>query len=120
MHGCAGIIDEEKRVKHTKFGSKIEDAVRDPSKCKVKLKAENVDISYPPIVQSGGVYDLRPSAVNDDRPMQYDVVLMGIGEAFPHAVTIYTFILSLLLSTTCTEQHVRAWHAGIPRHAGIP
>jgi nucleosome binding factor SPN SPT16 subunit len=79
----AGIIDEEKKVKHSKFGQKIDEVISDPAKCKVKLKADNVDISYPPIVQSGGVYDLRASATNDDRPLQYDVVLMAIGEAFP-------------------------------------
>lgn len=77
----AGIIDEEKKVKHTKFGQKIEEIVTDPSKINVKLKADMVDISYPPIVQSGGVYDLRAGAANDDRPLQYDVVLMAIGAA---------------------------------------
>lgn len=45
----------------------------------VKLNQENVDISHPPIVQSGGTYDLRPSAVNDERPLQYDVILLAIG-----------------------------------------
>ena len=29
--------------------------------------------------QSGGVYDLRASAVNDERVLQYDVVLIAIG-----------------------------------------
>lgn len=81
ISNIAGIIDEEKKVKHSKFGQKIEEVITDPSKIKIKLKPENVDISYPPIVQSGGVYDLRPSATTDDRPLQYDVVLMAIGEA---------------------------------------
>lgn len=27
--------------------------------CQVKLKAEMVDIAYPPIIQSGGKYDLK-------------------------------------------------------------
>ncbi|KAK9903552.1 hypothetical protein WJX75_008667 [Coccomyxa subellipsoidea] len=76
------IIDEEKKVKHSKFGQKIDEVISDPAKCKVKLKADNVDISYPPIVQSGGVYDLRASATNDDRPLQYDVVLMAIGARY--------------------------------------
>lgn len=29
------------------------------SLCQVKLKAEMVDIAYPPIIQSGGKYDLK-------------------------------------------------------------
>ena len=48
---CAEIIDEERKVKHARFGSRIEEAMTDPDKVKVKLRAENVDISYPPIVQ---------------------------------------------------------------------
>lgn len=85
----AGIIDEEKKVKHTKFGQKIEEVITDPSKINVKLKADMVDISYPPIVQSGGVYDLKAGASNDERPLQYDVVLMAIGAArFPSFLTV--------------------------------
>ncbi|CAL8465250.1 g4785 [Coccomyxa elongata] len=76
------IIDEEKKVKHTKFGQKIEEVITDPSKINVKLKADMVDISYPPIVQSGGVYDLKAGASNDERPLQYDVVLMAIGTRY--------------------------------------
>lgn len=53
----------------------------------VKLNRDNVDISYPPIVQSGGAYDLRPSAANDERPLQYDVVLLAIGApGFPKLI----------------------------------
>lgn len=85
----AGIIDEEKKVKHTKFGQKIEEVITDPSKINVKLKADMVDISYPPIVQSGGVYDLKAGASNDERPLQYDVVLMAIGVAcLPSCLTL--------------------------------
>lgn len=38
-------------MKHARFGARIEEALTDPEKAKVKLKAENCDISYPPIVQ---------------------------------------------------------------------
>ncbi len=43
-----------------------EEAILDPSKVGVKLKADAVDIAYPPSFQSGGAYDLRPSAPCDD------------------------------------------------------
>lgn len=69
-------------MKHAKFGQKIEEVILEPLKMSVKLKAEAVDISYPSIVQSGGVYDLKASAVNDERPLQYDVVLIAIGGRF--------------------------------------
>lgn len=75
----AGIIDEEKKVRHAKFTAKLEEAITDPAKLGIKLRADNVDIAYPPIVQSGGVYDLRASAQSDDRHLQYDVITASIG-----------------------------------------
>ena len=43
------------------------------------LQQDLLDSAYPPTVQSGGVYDLKASAQNNDRPLQYDVILMSIG-----------------------------------------
>ena len=77
----AGIIDEEKKVRHAKFTAKLEEAITDPAKLGIKLRADNVDIAYPPIVQSGGVYDLRASAQSDERHLQYDVITASIGAA---------------------------------------
>ncbi len=48
------VIDESKKVKHSKLCSSTEEVITDPSKINVKLKKENVDIAYPPIFQSGG------------------------------------------------------------------
>ena len=35
----AGIIDEEKKVRHSKLADKIEEVISDPSKMEIKLKA---------------------------------------------------------------------------------
>ena len=61
MPQIEGVIDEEKKVAHSKLGSKTEDVIMDPSKIKYKVKDDKVDICYIPMVQSGGEYDLRPS-----------------------------------------------------------
>eukprot|EP00955_Chlamydomonas_euryale_P086243 364199-Chlamydomonas_euryale.AAC.5 len=53
------IVDENKKVKHSKLSTATEEAIVDPSKVNVKLRADNVDIAYPPIFQSGGNYDLK-------------------------------------------------------------
>lgn len=48
----------------------------------MKLKAENVEICYPFIVQSGGEYDLRWSAGSNDRTLVYEptgVVICQLG-----------------------------------------
>ncbi|KAJ7569137.1 hypothetical protein O6H91_01G063000 [Diphasiastrum complanatum] len=79
------VIDEEKTITHAELMDDTETAILDPSKAKVKLRADNVDICYPPVFQSGGVFDLRPSAMSDDEPLYYDatgVIICAIGARY--------------------------------------
>lgn len=66
-------------MKHSKMAEQIEEAITNPASIGVKLKQDLLDAAYTPTVQSGGVYDLKASAQNNDRPLQYDVILMSIG-----------------------------------------
>ncbi|KAJ4952611.1 hypothetical protein NE237_029443 [Protea cynaroides] len=79
------VIDEEKRVSHSSLMDETEKVILDPARAKVKLKAENVDICYPPIFQSGGEFDLRPSASSNDENLYYDstsVIICAIGSRY--------------------------------------
>ncbi|XP_022862187.1 FACT complex subunit SPT16-like [Olea europaea var. sylvestris] len=79
------VIDEEKKVAHSSLMDDTEKAILDPVKIGVKLKAENVDICYPPIFQSGGTFDLRPSASSNDEYLYYDsasVIICAIGSRY--------------------------------------
>ncbi|KAH7421678.1 hypothetical protein KP509_13G070600 [Ceratopteris richardii] len=79
------VIDEEKTITHAELMDDTEKAVIDPSKAKVKLKADNVDICYPPVFQSGGVFDLKPSAISNEDPLYYDaygVIVCAIGARY--------------------------------------
>ncbi|XP_057494352.1 FACT complex subunit SPT16-like [Actinidia eriantha] len=79
------VIDEEKKVTHSSLMDDTEKAILEPTKVKVKLKAENVDICYPPIFQSGGNFDLRPSASSDDEHLYYDsasAIICAIGSRY--------------------------------------
>ncbi|KAM7259484.1 hypothetical protein ACFE04_015225 [Oxalis oulophora] len=79
------VIDEEKKVTHSSLMEEAEKAIMDPTKAKVKLKADNVDICYPPIFQSGGEFDLRPSAQSNDEHLYYDsesVIICAIGARY--------------------------------------
>lgn len=76
------IVDEGKSVKHSKLSELTEEVITDPSKLGVKLKPENVDIAYPPIVQSGGKYDLKVSAPSDDSPLHDGVIVVSIGTRY--------------------------------------
>ena len=53
-------MDSEKKVKHSALSDEAEADLLDPvAKLGVKLRKEVVDAAYPPIIQSGGVYDLK-------------------------------------------------------------
>lgn len=76
------IIDDEKKVKHSKLSEQTEEVITDPAKCGIKLKAENVDIAYPPLFQSGGKYDLKVSASCDDTPLHDGVIVVALGTRY--------------------------------------
>ncbi|KAF8086502.1 hypothetical protein N665_0623s0009 [Sinapis alba] len=79
------VIDEEKDVTHSLLMGLTEKAILDPTKAGVKLKPECVDICYPPIFQSGGKFDLKPSAVSNDDLLTYDaggIIICGVGARY--------------------------------------
>ncbi|KAL3643030.1 FACT complex subunit spt16 [Castilleja foliolosa] len=79
------VIDEEKKVTHASLMEDTEKAILDPIKIGVKLKADNVDICYPPIFQSGGMFDLKPSASSNDDYLYYDsssIIISAIGSRY--------------------------------------
>ncbi|XP_065852124.1 FACT complex subunit SPT16-like [Euphorbia lathyris] len=79
------IIDEEKKVSHSFLMDDTEKTILQPARIKVKLKAENIDICYPPIFQSGGVFDLKPSAASNDEYLYYDptsIIICAIGSRY--------------------------------------
>ena len=45
------MIDEEKKIKHSALAKETEAFLTDPSKLDIKLRKENVDIAYYPMVQ---------------------------------------------------------------------
>nr|GMD47101.1 FACT complex subunit SPT16-like [Ipomoea batatas] len=79
------VIDEEKKVTHSSLMGDTEKVILEPARIKVKLKAENVDICYPPIFQSGGEFDLKPSASSNDQNLYYDstsVIICAVGSRY--------------------------------------
>ncbi|XWS58057.1 hypothetical protein CRYUN_Cryun08bG0002500 [Craigia yunnanensis] len=79
------VIDEEKKISHATLMDETEKAIVNPQLAKVKLKPENVDICYPPIFQSGGEFDLRPSAASNEENLYYDsasVILCAVGARY--------------------------------------
>ncbi|KAK9143266.1 hypothetical protein Syun_012666 [Stephania yunnanensis] len=79
------IIDDERKVSHSSLMMDTEKTILEPTRIKVKLKAENVDICYPPIFQSGVEFDLRPNASSNDESLYYEstsVIICAIGARY--------------------------------------
>ncbi|KAB2621682.1 FACT complex subunit SPT16-like [Pyrus ussuriensis x Pyrus communis] len=79
------VIDEEKKISHSSLMDDTEKVILEPAKIKVKLTAANVDICYPPIFQSGGQFDLKPSASSNDENLCYDstsVIICAVGSRY--------------------------------------
>jgi len=77
------IIDEEKQIKHENFTENIENALDESRRSKLKFPSDaSIDMAdwcYPPIVQSGGVYDLKPSAVSNNDYLHADTIICSLG-----------------------------------------
>ena len=62
-HGCIKtveeIIDESTVITHETLAQKLDDMIEDPSQIGLKIPKDDVASCYFPIVQSGGVYDLK-------------------------------------------------------------
>ncbi|KAI1947601.1 FACT complex subunit spt16 [Ophidiomyces ophidiicola] len=78
------LLDEEKKMSHRALSAKI-DAKLDDAKFFNKLKlpaqfdAQHIDWAYGPIVQSGGNYDLKFSAISDSNNLQAGIIIATFG-----------------------------------------
>ncbi len=84
MNKILSVIDEGRKVSHSKLSEDIESVVtgqlkRFKTKLPPTLDTELVDICYPPIIQSGGNYSLKPSALSNDDSLHFGIVLCSLG-----------------------------------------
>lgn len=82
MEDMEMIIDDEKKVSHEKISTDIEEVFEDPAKIKVSIDPVDIEPCYPPIVQSGGKYDLKPSAQSSTDHLKYDVIICSLGARY--------------------------------------
>ncbi|GJS96898.1 FACT complex subunit SPT16 [Tanacetum coccineum] len=109
------VIDEEKVVSHSSLMDATEMVILDPAKVKVKLKATNCDICYPPIFQSGGKFDLRPKASSNDDNLYYDsgsVIICALGSRYNNycANVARTILIDTDATQTKSYQVLRKAH----------
>ncbi|KNC97903.1 chromatin-remodeling protein SPT16 [Spizellomyces punctatus DAOM BR117] len=78
------IIDEGKKVKHEQMSTSMENLLSDEDlRKKYKLPADVqydlADWCYPPIIQSGGKYDLRASAMSNNDSLHEGTIVCSLG-----------------------------------------
>ncbi len=80
------LIDEEKKITHSKFSEKIEETIDNDkffTSKDLKLGTDfdplQLDWCYTPIIQSGNSFDLKPSALSDDKILKPGVILASMG-----------------------------------------
>ncbi|KAI9495094.1 FACT complex subunit-domain-containing protein [Zychaea mexicana] len=79
------VVDEERQVTHEKLSEQTEAILDDPKlikKLRLPPEADNkddVDWCYSPIVQSGGEYDLKSSAMSNGSNLHAGVIMCSLG-----------------------------------------
>lgn len=75
------IIDADKKVKHSKLAEGVEQALGD-KKYVTGCDTSQLDVCYPPIIQSGGNYSLKFSAVSDKNHLHFDAIICSLGARY--------------------------------------
>ncbi|XP_063821539.1 FACT complex subunit spt16 [Ostrinia nubilalis] len=75
------IIDSDKKVKHSKLAEGVEAAISD-KKYVTGVDTSQVDMCYPPIIQSGGNYSLKFSAVSDKNHLHFGAIVCSLGARY--------------------------------------
>lgn len=72
------IIDADKKVKHAKLAEGVEQALTD-KKYVSGVDASQLDMCYPAIIQSGGHYNLKFSALSDKNHLHFGSIVCSLG-----------------------------------------
>lgn len=72
------IIDADKKVKHAKLAEGVEQALTD-KKYVSGVDTSQLDMCYPAIIQSGGNYSLKFSAISDKNHLHFGAIICSLG-----------------------------------------
>ncbi|GAB6025748.1 splicing associated factor Dre4 [Chamberlinius hualienensis] len=75
------IIDDDKKVRHTKLAEGVEQAVSD-KRYVTGVDLNQVDMAYPPIIQSGGEFNLKFSVSSDKNNLHFGVIISSLGARY--------------------------------------
>lgn len=75
------IIDSDKKVKHNKLVEGVESSLTD-KKYVSNVDPTNLDMCYRPIIQSGGNYNLKFSALSDKNTLHFGAIVCSLGARY--------------------------------------
>ncbi|XP_039746660.1 FACT complex subunit spt16 isoform X2 [Pararge aegeria] len=95
------IIDSDKKVKHSKLAEGVEAAISD-KKYVTGVDTSQVDMCYPPIIQSGDNYSLKFSAVSDKNHLHFGAIICSLGARYKSYCS--NIVRTLLVNPTDSVQ----------------
>ncbi|CAG7817942.1 unnamed protein product [Allacma fusca] len=75
------IVDSDRKVRHQKLAEGVENAVNE-KKYVSSVDTSQLDMCYPPIIQSGGNYNLKFSAVTDKNTLHFGAIVCCLGARY--------------------------------------
>ncbi|XP_010019678.1 PREDICTED: FACT complex subunit SPT16-like, partial [Nestor notabilis] len=72
------IVDADEKVRHSKLAESVEKAIEE-KKFLAGADPSAVEMCYPPIIQSGGNYNLKFSVVSDKNHMHFGAITCAMG-----------------------------------------
>ncbi|EFA86784.1 FACT complex subunit SPT16 [Heterostelium album PN500] len=76
------IIDKEEKESHSQLTEFTLDVFNAPEKISTRLTKDTVDYAYMPIIQSGGVYDLKFNATSNEDNLHFGTIVVSLGARY--------------------------------------
>ena len=79
------LLDEEKQMTHKTLSMRIDAKIDDAkffnklAKLPSEFDPQQIDWAYGPVIQSGGKYDLKLTALSDDSNLEPGIIIAGLG-----------------------------------------
>ncbi|XP_033101550.1 FACT complex subunit SPT16-like [Anneissia japonica] len=72
------VVDADKKIRHNKMAENIESSLEN-KKIIGNMESNFLDMCYPPIIQSGGNYNLKFSVVSDQNKLHFGTIICALG-----------------------------------------
>lgn len=109
------IIDQDKKVKHSKVSADIDSTVGAPEVQGPVLSKAQIDTAYTPIIMSGGNYSFKWNTESDDKFINYGCIITSLGVRYENycANITRTMLVNPSKNVEDAYEHMLATHADL-------